>query len=101
MLVVQVHVHVKAEFVERFREATIENARQSVTEAGIARFDVLQQAADPTRFVLMEVYRTAAAPAAHKATAHYQAWRDSVAEMMAEPRTSVQFTNVFPEEQGW
>ena len=101
MLVVQVHVQVKPEFAERFREATVENARQSLGEPGIARFDIVQQASDPARFVLTEVYRNAGAPAAHKATAHYQIWRDTVADMMAEPRTSVQFTNVFPEDEGW
>jgi quinol monooxygenase YgiN len=101
MLVVQVHVRVKPEFVERFRAATIENARQSLAEPGVARFDVLEQASDPTRFVLTEVYRTSAAPVSHKATAHYQTWRDAVAEMMAEPRTSVEFTNIFPEEEDW
>jgi quinol monooxygenase YgiN len=101
MLIVHVHVHIKPEFVERFRAATMENARQSLTEPGIARFDVLEQAADGTRFVLTEVYRTADAAAAHKATAHYQVWRDTVAEMMAEPRTSVQLANVFPEDEAW
>jgi len=101
MLVVHVHVHVKPEFIESFRQATVENARQSLTEPGVARFDVLEQAADPARFVLTEVYRTAGAAAAHKATTHYQVWRDTVAEMMAEPRTSVQFTNIFPEEEAW
>jgi quinol monooxygenase YgiN len=101
MLVVHVHVHVKPEPVEAFKAASVENARQSVREPGIARFDVVQQADDPTRFVLVEVYRTAAAPAAHKETAHYQLWRDTVAPMMAEPRTSVKFTNVFPADAGW
>jgi quinol monooxygenase YgiN len=101
MLIVHVHVHIKPEFVERFRAATVENARQSLTEPGIARFDVLEQASDGTRFVLTEVYRTAGAAAAHKATTHYQVWRDAVAEMMAEPRTSIQFANVFPEEESW
>jgi quinol monooxygenase YgiN len=101
MLIVHVHVHVKPEFVERFRDATTENARMSLAEDGIARFDVLQQASDPTRFVLTEVYRTPTASAAHKETTHYRAWRDTVAEMMAEPRSSVQFTNAFPEETGW
>ena len=101
MVIVHVLVHVKAEFVARFREATVENARRSVTEAGIARFDVLQQSSDATRFILTELYRTSAAPAAHKATPHYQTWRDTVADMMAEPRTSVQLTNIFPEEEGW
>lgn len=101
MLIVHVHVHVKPECVEAFREATIENARNSVQEPGIARFDVIQQADDPTRFVLVECYRTAEAPAQHKETAHYLKWRDTVADMMAEPRTSVKYTNVFPEDSGW
>ena len=95
MLIVHVHVHVKPEFVEAFRAATIENARQSAQEPGIARFDVVQQQDDPTRFVLVEVYRTPGAPAKHKETAHYARWRDAVAPMMAEPRTSVKFGEVF------
>ncbi len=101
MLIVHVHVNVKPEFVEAFRLATKENARHSVKEPGIARFDVLQQSDDPCRFVLVEVYRTPQAPAAHKETAHYAAWRDRVAEMMAEPRTSVKYSNVFPADEGW
>ena len=101
MLVVHVHVHVTAGSVEAFKAATLANARASVREPGIARFDVVQQADDPTRFVLVEVYRTATAPAAHKETAHYAAWRDTVALMMASPRTSVKFANVFPEDAGW
>ncbi len=101
MLIVHVHVRVKTESVEAFRLATIENARQSVREPGIARFDVVQQTDDPTRFVLVEVYRQAEAPARHKETAHYQKWRDAVAPMMAEPRPSVKFANVFPEDGGW
>jgi quinol monooxygenase YgiN len=101
MLIVHVHVQVKPEFVEAFRLATKENARHSVTEPGIARFDVLQQPDDPCRFVLVEVYRTPQAPAAHKGTAHYAVWRDRVAEMMAEPRSSVKYTNVFPADEGW
>ena len=100
MIIVHVHVHVKPECVEAFKAATLENARQSVREPGIARFDVVQQADDPTRFVLVEVYRTPDAPAAHKETKHYQVWRDAVAPMMAEPRTSVKFANVFPEDAG-
>ena len=95
MLIVHVYVHVKTELVEAFRAATVENARQSVQEPGIARFDVVQQQDDPTRFVLTEVYRTADAPAKHKETAHYAKWRDAVASMMAEPRTSVKYGNVF------
>lgn len=101
MLVVHVHVHVKPECVDAFREATIENARHSIQEPGIARFDVIQQADDPTRFVLVECYRTADAPAQHKETAHYLKWRDTVADMMAEPRTSVKYANVFPDDSGW
>lgn len=101
MLIVHVFVHVKPEYVEAFKSATIENARNSVQESGIARFDVIQQADDPTRFVLVEIYRTAEAPAEHKATAHYAAWRDAVAEMMAEPRSSVKYDNIFPNDSGW
>jgi len=101
MLVVHVHVQVKPECVEAFKAATLANARASVQEPGIARFDVVQQADDPTRFVLVEVYRTADAPARHKETAHYATWRDTVAPMMAAPRSSVKFGNVFPEDAGW
>lgn len=101
MLIVHVHVHVKPESVEAFREASLENARHSVQESGIARFDVLQQSDNPARFVLTEVYRTPEAPGQHKATPHYRLWRDTVADMMAEPRTSVQYKNVFPDDQGW
>jgi len=101
VLIVHVHVHVKPESIEAFKQATLINARQSVQEPGIARFDVLQSSDDPTRFVLVEVYRTADDPARHKETAHYAAWRDAVAEMMAEPRTSVKYHNVFPDDAGW
>jgi quinol monooxygenase YgiN len=101
MLVVHVHVHVKPECIEAFKAATVANAAASVREPGIARFDVVQQADDPTRFVLIEVYRTAAATTAHKETAHYAAWRDTVAPMMASPRTSVKFGNVFPADDRW
>lgn len=101
MQIVHVHVHVKAESVEAFRNATIENARNSVLEPGVARFDVIQNAADPTHFVLIEVYRTPEAPGQHKTTAHYKKWRDAVGEFMAEPRSSVQFDNVFPDDPGW
>ncbi|HSK89104.1 MAG TPA: antibiotic biosynthesis monooxygenase [Anaerolineales bacterium] len=98
MQIVHVHVHVKPEFVEAFRKATIENATNSVQEPGIARFDVIQQADDPTRFVLIEVYRTAAASGAHKETPHYKRWANTVMQMMAEPRQGVRYNNVFPEE---
>src|SRR5271169_43571 len=95
MLIVHIHIRVKPEFVEQFKEATIENGRNSVKEPGIARFDVVQQADDPTRFVLVEVYRTADAPAKHRETAHYAKWRDTVAAMMAEPRSRVEYREVF------
>ena len=101
MLIVHVFVHVKPDCIDAFRQASVENARNSVLEPGIARFDVIQQADDPSRFVLVEVYRTPEAPAAHKETAHYARWRDTVADMMAEPRTSIKFGNVFPADSGW
>jgi (4S)-4-hydroxy-5-phosphonooxypentane-2,3-dione isomerase len=99
MIVVHVHVHVKPEFVEAFKEATAANVRESRREPGIAGFDCLQQQDDPARFVLVEAYRDADAPARHKETRHYQVWRDAVAPMMAEPRASVKFAPVSPEDQ--
>jgi quinol monooxygenase YgiN len=101
MLVVHVHVHVRPESVEAFRQATTQNAGASLQEPGSARFDVVQQQDDPSRFVLVEVYRTPEAAAAHKQTAHYAAWREVVAPMMATPRASVQYNAVFPDPQGW
>ncbi len=101
MLVVHVHVHVKPEFVKAFREATVVNAKASVREPGIARFDVVQQGEDSTRFVLVEVYRTPEDPAKHKLTPHYAAWAEAVAPMMAEPRSSTKYASVFPDDQGW
>jgi quinol monooxygenase YgiN len=101
MLVVHVFVHVKADQIEAFKTATIENATNSIQEAGIARFDVIQQADDPTQFVLVEVYRNENAPAQHKETAHYLRWRDAVAPMMAEPRQSIKYTNIFPTDADW
>jgi autoinducer 2-degrading protein len=95
MLIVHVHVRVKPDSVEAFRKATVENGRNSVKEPGCARFDVLQQQDDPTHFVLVEAYRSVEASAAHKETAHYKTWRDTVADMMAEPRTSVKYDGVF------
>jgi quinol monooxygenase YgiN len=101
MLIVQVHVHVKAECVEAFKTVSIENARHSRQEPGIARFDVVQQLDDPTRFVFVEVYRADDAPAQHKETAHYAKWRDAVASMMAEPRLSTKYRNIFPGDAEW
>jgi autoinducer 2-degrading protein len=101
MLVVHIHVHVKPEFIEAFTQATLANARASVQEPGIARFDILQQHDDPSRFVFVEVYRDIEATMAHKETKHYATWRDTVAPMMAEPRSNVKFTNIFPDDKGW
>jgi autoinducer 2-degrading protein len=95
MQVVFVHVHVKPESIDAFREACIDNASNSILEPGVARFDVVQNLDDPTRFVLIEGYRSADAPARHKETAHYIRWRDTVASMMAEPRTAVKYESVF------
>jgi (4S)-4-hydroxy-5-phosphonooxypentane-2,3-dione isomerase len=95
MLIVHVHVHVKADVVDAFRQATLDNARHSVKEPGVVRFDVVQQQDDPTRFVLVEVYRSVEATVAHKETAHYAQWRDTVAMMMAEQRRSVKYSEVF------
>jgi len=101
MLIIHVFVHVKDDCAELFKAASVENARNSVQEPEIARFDVIQQTDDPTRFVLMEVYRTADDPARHKETTHYQNWRDTVADMMAEPRSAIKYANVWPGEDGW
>ena len=101
MFIVYVFVHVKPDQVEAFKAASIENASNSVQEPGIARFDVIQEEDDPARFVLVEVYRTLDDPARHKETDHYLKWRDTVAGMMAEPRSAVKYSNVYPGEEGW
>jgi quinol monooxygenase YgiN len=101
MLIVHVHVYVKPDSIEAFKAATLENARHSVQEPGIARFDVIQQADDPTHFILVEAYRSPDAPGKHKDTAHYGRWRDAVVHMMAEPRSSVKFSNLFPDDADW
>lgn len=101
MYIVHVYVHVRPDKVDAFKEATIENARNSVQEPGVARFDVIQQSDDPTRFVLVEVYGTPDDPARHRETAHYNKWRQLAEPMLAEPRTRVVYSNVFPDDQGW
>ena len=101
MTIIHVHVQVKLECVDAFKEATVANASASLQEPGIARFDVVQLIEDPSRFVLVEVYRTAEAVGAHKETSHYATWRDTVASMMAAPRTSSKFAGVFPPENSW
>jgi len=99
--IVHVSVHVKPEQVEAFGRAAAENASHSVNEPGCARFDVVQSADDPTRFVLVEAYYSEADVVKHKATPHYAKWRDTVADMMAEPRVGTRYVNVFPADDGW
>ena len=101
MFIVHVFVKVKEDQIEAFKQASLENARSSIQEPGIARFDVIQQKEEASQFVLVEVYRTTDDPAKHKETAHYAAWRDAVADMMAEPRYSIKYENIFPDEKGW
>jgi len=99
MYIVHVQVHVKSDQIKAFKAATLENARNSLKEPGIARFDVIQQADDPTRFVLVEVYRTADDPARHKETVHYNRWREIIEPILVEPRTRTVYANVFPDEE--
>ena len=101
MLIVQVHVQVVPDMVDEFRKATLRNAQESVREPAVARFDVLQQMGDSSHFLLTEVYRSEAGPAAHKQTPHYQEWQKTVEAMMAEPRHSLKYTNLFPGDSGW
>ena len=101
MIIVHVSVHVKPEYISAFKDAVLDNARNSILEPGVFRFDVIQEQDDASRFLLVEVYRDAEAQASHKETAHYLRWRDKVAEMMAEPRPSKKYTAIFPGENGW
>ena len=101
MLIVHVHVRVKAESIEPFKQATLANAQASRKEPGIARFDLLQQNDDSARFLLVEAYRTADAPASHKETQHYKTWRATVEQMMAEPRQTAKFTNIDPPDAAY
>jgi autoinducer 2-degrading protein len=101
MFIVHVFIHVKANQVDAFKAASIENAQNSLREPGIARFDLIQQADDPTRFMLVEVYRAPEDAPKHKETAHYNRWRELAEPMLAEPRTRIIYSNVFPAEDGW
>jgi (4S)-4-hydroxy-5-phosphonooxypentane-2,3-dione isomerase len=101
MYIVHVHIHVKSDQVDSFKKASIENARNSLQEPGIVRFDVIQQSDDPTRFILVEVYRTPEDPAKHKETTHYNKWREIAEPMMTEPRTRVVYNNTFPADSDW
>ncbi len=98
MHIVHVHVHVKPEYIEAFKQATLENAQHSVLEPGVARFDVVQSADDPTRFVLIEHYKSPDDQLKHRETARYLKWRDTVAEMMAEPRQAIKYVAIHPVE---
>jgi quinol monooxygenase YgiN len=95
-MIVHVFIHVKPEFVTAFKAATIENARKSLQEPGVTRFDLLQQQDDPNRFLLVEIYNSSDDAASHKETDHYKKWRDAAAEMMAEPRRSEKYSLIFP-----
>ncbi|MEM6285286.1 MAG: antibiotic biosynthesis monooxygenase [Chloroflexota bacterium] len=101
MHIVLVHIHIKPDSVDAFQTATLHNAINSYKEPGCARFDVIQQQDDPTRFVLIEVYIDEDASAAHKTTAHYKTWRETVADMMAEDRYGVKYNNISPGDEGW
>jgi len=101
MLVMLVHCHIKPDHINAFKSASLENARNSIQEPGIVRFDVIQQEDDPTRFVLVEIYRTPAAPGQHKETRHYLTWRDTVADMFVELRLGVKYHNLFPDDAEW
>lgn len=101
MVIVTVYVKVKPECINDFIQATELNASASRKEPGIARFDVIQQMDDDSSFLLIEAYRSENAPAAHKETEHYQRWRDTVADMMAEPRSNKKYKEISPDESGW
>ena len=101
MLIVHVFIHIKPEHIDAFIQASKENAQNSIQEPGIVRFDLIQQTDDPARFVLVEIYRTKDDPAKHKETAHYKKWRDTVEDMMAEPRYSIKYENVYPDDENW
>jgi quinol monooxygenase YgiN len=98
MFTAVVYIHVKSEFLDAFIAASRENASNSVQEPGIVRFDLLQQQDDPTRFILYEIYRTPEDQLAHRETPHYLRWRDTVADMMAEPRSATKYDVLFPTE---
>ena len=101
MHIVLVNIHIKSEFMDQFKAASLENAKNSILEPGVVRFDFLQQSEDPTRFLLVEVYRTPEDQLKHRETHHYQTWRDTVTEMMADPRVGIKYKNIFPEDKGW
>jgi (4S)-4-hydroxy-5-phosphonooxypentane-2,3-dione isomerase len=101
MLILHIFCSVKPEMIEAFKEATVKNAGYSIREPGVIKFDLLQQQDDPKRFVISEVYKSAESIAAHKKTAHYAEWCQYAQEMLAEPRSKMVYTNIFPEDKNW
>ena len=101
MFIVHVFIHVKPECIDAFKAATLANVRNSIEEPGIARFDFIEQLDTPSRFTLVEVYRTPEDADKHKKTAHYKVWREAVDHMMEEPRSNLKFSNIAPDEAGW
>ena len=101
MLIVHVHIKVKEGDIKAFETATLKNAQNSLKEPGVIRFDLIQKEDDPFIFLLQEVYKNSGAAGKHKETDHYAEWRDTVEPMMAEPRYSVKYRDLFPEEKNW
>jgi len=101
MFIMHVFLHVKPEAIDVFKSACIENASNSLKEAGIKRFDLIQQVEDPTQFVLVEVYNSKNDVAFHKETEHYKLWQKTVEPLMIEPRTRIFYQNIYPEDEGW
>ena len=101
MHAVIVYVHVKEESIEAFITATLENARNSIKESGVVKFDFYQQSDDPTRFTLIEVYRSEDAPVKHRETQHYSRWNLDVSEMLVESRTKVIYNILYPPISEW
>lgn len=101
MYIVLVQVQVISEFIDAFITASTINAQESLKETGVARFDVIQELDDPTKFILVEVYYKKEDADKHKLTSHYAIWRDTVAEMMVIPRVGVKYQNIFPHQDGW
>ena len=101
MFIVIVHVHVKEKYISAFMEASTENASNSFKEEGVNTFDVIQENGDPAKFVLLEVYRDESAAKAHKDTAHYKKWKETVEEMITEPRLREEYHEIYPSEKYW
>ncbi len=101
MIIVSVYVSVKQQMTEEFIRATKENAKNSINEPGIIRFDFIRQADSPSDFLLLEVYKNEDAISRHKQTAHYNKWKNTVEDMMSVPRKSIKYTNIFPDEVNW